>query len=1561
MNLTKIEQAWVAWQAGNTTEAISICQEIITRNPQAANACYLLAKCYRQLGQVKEARIHYQKCLEFYPQRRDIKQELDELEEEEEDDIDHWQIANSLVQQKHYEQAIYHYEKLRHQPEYTWDAHFNLALIYQHLGQIEKAIELYRTAIQIQPDRVNSYINLGVLLKQQGRYPEAIDIYQRAITLSPHAGLYSNLANIYLLLDELEKGIECCDKAIALDPDLPHSYDIKGACLEQQGKLEAAIGNYRLAIDKKPDFANAHFNLAHALLSLGQWEEGWQEYLWRFKRGNIQIPAFTQPWWDGSFLEGQKILLWSEQGFGDTLQFVRYVWYVRERGGKVILSCPPSLTRLLGLVEGVEQVVSEGEALPAFAVHAPLLDLPRLCQTTLENVPTVVPYLRSPKQKKLPLRDITGDKLKIGIVWQSVNANDLSAQKLRRHKSVDLDHFLTLLDDRYQFFSLQVGVDDILLPPNIVDLAPLMVDFADTADFIEQLDLVITIDTAVAHLAGGLGKPVWVLLPYACDWRWLQGREDSPWYPTMRLFRQEAPNNWAEVFARVKLALSHFSPISLPDKEAIFQQGNIFFHHNQPEKAVSCYQQAIYLNYPTIHPYFNIGVVKRSQSLPEQACVYFDLVINKQPNYAPAYLTLAKAYIDREMLDDAYRSIQQYLQFMPDAAEGYHTLGLIYFRQGKNKEAIENYRIAINKNPQDALTHYNLAISLLLEGNYKEGWQEYEWRMNAQDAVIKLQQPRWDGSDLANKTILLWSEGGFGDTIQFLRYIPFLQQQGATIILACQQQLVKLLQQELPYARVIPIESKVSHYQFDYHLPLMSLPHVLQLEYIPTPIPYISRYPQQKRTPQKIGIVWASGYRSTPNLYRLYKQKSCPIAYFMQLLDIPHIWLYSFQVGRDAKDIQPFLQDRVIDLSDRLQDFTDTVKLLKEMDLLITVDTGIAHLAGAMGMPVWLLLPFAADWRWHKDRSDSDWYPTMRLFRQKQINDWQSVIDVVKAELAKFYQGNIDTAEELLRAGKEAYRAGELDRARALFEQTIVHNPQCGKAYFNLGVIHKKSNRWDEALRCYQRALELGEDPATIYFHVGNLYLAQRELDRAAEAYKLSLDANPNFADSYVNLMEIASRRQEYDLATAYCQKLLELQHNSARFYNNWAILLAKQNQYELAKAKAKQALAIDPNFANAYATLGHIAHIEDDLVLAQVYYEKSLHLHPGYAPTYALLGNLMMEYNNYDRAEELYNRAIELDYSFPHAHYAKSAILLARGDFLNGWREYEWRWQHANIKLPNFPFPPWQGEDLTNKSILLHGEQGFGDKLQFIRFVSVLQQLGANVFYLCPPPLARLFSTIPNLAIVEDSTPIDQLPPLDYFIPLLSIPHVLQLTIDRIPKQVPYFYPEFQQLGDIQERQGLKVGFVWASGRHSIELGEFSYQQKSCPLDYFLQLLSLPNLHLFSLQIDESASELEPHLTHPSLVDCRPLIRDFYDTAVIMQQLDLIITVDTAVAHLAGALAKPVWVLLPFASDWRWLIDRADSPWYPTMKLFRQPQRGDWQSVWQLILAEMRNQIYTL
>ncbi len=311
---------------------------------------------------------------------------------------------------------------------------------------------------------------------------------------------------------------------------------------------------YDQALNLKPDFAQVHLSRSLLRLQMGDFAQGWSEYEWRFQCKEYAIPPFPQPLWDGSRLDDRTILLYADHGLGDTLQFVRYAPLVCERGGRVLVACRKPLARILASCPGVSRVISEGAPLPQFQVYAPLMSLPRILGTTLATVPARVPYLVADPALVARWRVELGQfgGFKVGIAWQG------NAQYCKdRHRSFRLDQFepLTRLDG-VRLVSLQkgFGTDQIREVADrfaVIDLGSRLDDFMDSAAVMTNLDLVITPDTSVAHLAGALGVPVWVALPFAPDWRWLLDRQDSPWYPTLRTFRQREWGNWNEVFERI--------------------------------------------------------------------------------------------------------------------------------------------------------------------------------------------------------------------------------------------------------------------------------------------------------------------------------------------------------------------------------------------------------------------------------------------------------------------------------------------------------------------------------------------------------------------------------------------------------------------------------------------------------------------------------------------------------------------------------------------------------------------------------------------------------------------------------------------------------------------------------------------------------------------------------------------------------------------------------------------------------------------------------------------------
>jgi tetratricopeptide (TPR) repeat protein len=584
-------------EAENWEEAIAAYQKAITIQPDYLDAQLNLAAILTRQNKIDEAIFSYQNiifmhsdCLEAYLLLGDLLSEQDDFTAAREcyqqalvihpnSAEAHYQLGVQLAKQNDIDAAIAALQNaIQLQPD-AIHIHYTLGLVFSRQGNYTDAIACYQTVLALDPHVAEAHASLGLAYYEQGLIAEAMNSYDSAIALKPdYAEVHTNLGLLFAWQNQFDRAIACYQRRIEIDPYAAVAYNNLGNAWQSQGNLETAISYYKQAISIQPDFALAHFNLANIQLLTGDFANGLQGYEWRWLIGKPSYRSFTQPAWDGSLLNGQRILIWCEQAYGDIIQFSRFISLVSQLGGKVIFECPPPLIRLLRSLNDISELIStEDRRLPTFELHAPLLSLPMLLGTTLDTIPNQVPYLNTTTQveKKISERVISNlssllpslpsphhTSLNVGIVWASGYFGDRPEQlKLYQTKSCPLACFLKLLElPHIHLYSLQFGrdasaIEAFTYEDRLHDLSPLIHDFADTAELISQLDLIITVDTAAAHLAGAMGKLVWVLLPFIADWRWLLDRTDSPWYPTMRLFRQKQAGDWQDVFARVFKAL----------------------------------------------------------------------------------------------------------------------------------------------------------------------------------------------------------------------------------------------------------------------------------------------------------------------------------------------------------------------------------------------------------------------------------------------------------------------------------------------------------------------------------------------------------------------------------------------------------------------------------------------------------------------------------------------------------------------------------------------------------------------------------------------------------------------------------------------------------------------------------------------------------------------------------------------------------------------------------------------------------------------------------------------
>jgi Flp pilus assembly protein TadD len=420
-------------------------------------------------------------------------------------------------------------------------------------GQLDEARAVALSLAASDPANFLAQHLLGAIALRAGRPAEALEHETRALALRPgHLEALCNRGIALRALDRVVEALADYDRVLAARPDFVPALSLRGVALAALNRHAEAIECYSRAIAIEPHYAPAHLNKGLSELVTGDFDSGWRDFEWRWTGSDTQIAKrpFTQPQWRGENARGKTVLIHAEQGLGDAIQVSRYIPAMIERGIDVVLEVPPALEGLLSQLGG--RVVRMGEPLPAFDLHCPILSLPLAFGTRLDSIPATVPYLRAPAAHAARWRDRLGprDRTRVGLAWSGSTTlrND-------RNRTLALSRLGRLRDPRWSLVSLQKEIRDadraaLASGEPIRHFGDQLEDFLDTAALIEQLDVVISVDTAVAHLAGALGKPVWILLPFSPDWRWLLDRDDSPWYPTAKLFRQPTPGDWDSVVAR---------------------------------------------------------------------------------------------------------------------------------------------------------------------------------------------------------------------------------------------------------------------------------------------------------------------------------------------------------------------------------------------------------------------------------------------------------------------------------------------------------------------------------------------------------------------------------------------------------------------------------------------------------------------------------------------------------------------------------------------------------------------------------------------------------------------------------------------------------------------------------------------------------------------------------------------------------------------------------------------------------------------------------------------------
>jgi tetratricopeptide (TPR) repeat protein len=578
-----------------------------------------------------------------------------------------------------------------------------------------------------------------------------------------------------------------------------------------------------------------------------------------------------------------------------------------------------------------------------------------------------------------------------------------------------------------------------------------------------------------------------------------------------------------------------------------------------------------------------------------------------------------------------------------------------------------------------------------------------------------------------------------------------------------------------------------------------------------------------------------------------------------------------------------------------------------------------------------------------------------------QIGNYDLAIKYINKAL----QINPGDSHALYNLGIAFQRKGCLNDALLSYQKALELNPENADAYVSLGIIYQNNNDIDEAITCYLKALRLNPVLIPALYNLGYALQTKGELDEAIACYQKSLLLNPNILSVLFNLARIYKEKGLFDDSIAYFRKAIELAPDSSDLHYNLGLTLKAKGLLDDAIMCYRKTIQLNSAFPEAYNSLGIALMEKGFLDEARDCFNRALGLNPNFAEACHNLGIIFSSKLKLHEAITCYRRAIEIKSDFADAHMNLALALLRSGNYQEGWEEYAWRFRITEVisQFHNSLTPLWEGSSLKGKTILVYAEQGIGDEIMFSSCLPDLIEQNPLCFVECDVRLSPLFSrSFPEVKILEhigdknSSLSAFQVP--DFKIAIGSLPKFFRNNLSTFPARTSYLIPDAERVVFWRKRfrllgSEIKVGISWRGGKNQTEK-----LMRSIPLDLWDRVLSLQEVHFINLQYGDCTQEIgniqeKLDITIHDWEDTDPL-KNLDDFAAQIEALDLVISVDNATVHMAGALGVPVWTLLPFVPNWRWMLNREDSPWYPTMRLFRQPSDGDWESVIDRVKGEL-------
>jgi len=556
-----------------------------------------------------------------------------------------------------------------------------------------------------------------------------------------------------------------------------------------------------------------------------------------------------------------------------------------------------------------------------------------------------------------------------------------------------------------------------------------------------------------------------------------------------------------------------------------------------------------------------------------------------------------------------------------------------------------------------------------------------------------------------------------------------------------------------------------------------------------------------------------------------------------------------------------------------------------------------------------------------------------------------------------------DLDQEYAQQAQVAFNEGKTDTAITLYKKALAVNDQNLEVHFNLANIYYHQGNVTDAITHYQKAIECDQNCAAAHFNVGLAFKKQEKFDRAITHLKKVTELNPTHVKARMHLGSCYHSKNKYDLALEQFNKILEQDTFNFEAMHNIGVVLRSQEKLDESIKMLRKAYSLAPKNLSIILDLANTLNMQEHTEEALTLYKKISEINPNVIEARYNTAYTLKKLGHFKEAIAIYEELLKIKSDYPSARFGLSLAYLATGDFERGWPLYESRWAAYNETPKKFSEPTWEGQDLTGKTILLYAEQGYGDTFEFARYaLEIKQKYGAKIILEVQKPLTKVLSLCPYLDHVIPSG--NTLPMFDYQIPLMSLPLIFKTTVNTVPVQIPYLYADEQLIAEWKEKlasdKNFKIGICWQGNpNYRTQFLRAAVAHKSMRAEMFAPLAKIPGVTLYSLQKMSGEDQLKDLngkvMIHEFGADFDNAHGRFMDTAAVIKNLNLVVTIDTSICHFAAALGAPVWNLLPCPADWRWMVECDDTPWYPNMRLFRQPKSGDWDSVIERVTQEIK------